>query len=181
MPLLPNTVSDTNPIRRLPPFTMLNLTPEPTPNSGSNPGSFNPGPNPSPNPSPSSSSNPVPITRRTARKKPVAQTTIWKPRKAGPQSWQGKRIHDIFGTPLKIYNPHRDAILHAQQKARQNGATSEEVNAAGHGRKLRTSHPGSITPISSWTNPCGCITRNPPLSEGHWDLHSTPQFHEIGL
>jgi len=170
MPLLPNTVPDTNPVRRLPPFTTLNLTPEPTPNSGSNSG---------PDPGANLGSNPGPTTRRTARKKPMVQTPTRKPRKAGPQSRQGKRIHDIFGAPLKIYNPRRTAILRAQQKARKNGATPEEVNAAGRDRKLRRSHPGSIITISSWTNPCGRITRNPPLSEGHWDVHSTPQFYEI--
>ena len=150
MPLLPNTVPDTNPVRRLPPFTTLNLTPEPTPNSDSNPG-----PSPSPNPgpisgsNPSPGSNPGPATRRTARKKPVIQTPTRKARKAGPQSRQGKRIHDIFGAPLKIYNPRRTAVLRAQQKARKNGATPEEINAAGRGRKLRRSHPGSKIPISS--------------------------------
>ena len=110
----------------------------------------------------------------------MTRNPIHKPRKAGPQSRQGKRIQDIFGTPLKIYNPRRDAIRRAQQKARKNGATPEEINAAGRGRRLRRSHPGSIIPISSRTNPCGCITRNPPLSEEHWDVHSTPQFHETG-
>ena len=183
MPLLPNTVPDTKPVCHLPPFTTLNLTPEPTPNSGSNLGpnpSLNPSPNSRSNPSPSSGSNPGPTTCRTARKKPVTQTPARKPRKAGPQSNQGKRIQDIFRAPLKTYNPCRTAILRAQQKARQNGATPEEVNAAGRDRKLRRSHPGSIIPISSWTNACGRITRNLPLSEEHWDVHSTPQFHEIG-
>ena len=184
MPLLPNTVPDTNPVRRLPPFTTLNLTPEPTPDSGPNRGpnhSSNCSPDSGTNPSPSSGSNLGPTTRyRTARKKPLTQTPTHKPRKAGPQSRQGKRIHDIFGAPLKIYNPRRTAVLRAQQKARKNGATPKEINAAGHGRKVRRSHPGSKTPISSWTNPCGRITRNPPLSEEYWDVHSTPQFHEIG-
>jgi len=110
----------------------------------------------------------------------MVQTSTHKPRKAGPQSRQGKWIHDIFSAPLKIYNPHCTAILHAQQKARKNRAIPKEANVAGHNRKLQRSRPGSIILISSWTNPYDCITRNLLLSKGYWDVHSTSQFHEIG-
>ena len=78
MPLLPNAVPDINPVRHLSLFTTLNLTSDYTPNLG-------------PNPSSNSGSNAGPTTRhRTARKKPVIQTPARKPRKAGPQSRQGK-------------------------------------------------------------------------------------------
>ena len=136
MPLLPNTAPDSQPICRLPPFTMLNLTPESTPNSGPNAG-----PNSGPNAGP-----------RIARKKPVAQAPTRKPRKAGPHSRQGKRIRELFGAPLKIYNPRRDARVRAKEKAKKNGATPEEVNAVGRGRKVCRSHPGSTIPVPWYAN-----------------------------
>ena len=120
----PQPMHTRNPLQNLPPFPDLGLIPDTI---------RNPAPNPTPNPTP---------TRRSARKKPPSQGPPRKPQKAGPQSRQGKRIHDIFGAPLKMYNPRRDARVRAQEKARKNGATPEEVNAAGC-RKLRRSHSGS--------------------------------------
>ena len=94
-------------------------------------------PMPTPDPTPNS-----PSVRRTSRNNPATKGPSRKPRKRGPQSHQGKRIHDLFGAPLKIYNPRRDARQRAQQEARKKGATPAQIEAAGC-RKVRRSHPGS--------------------------------------
>ena len=122
------TGSGTNNPLRLPGIQSLQLPPNAAPNTP---------PSTAPNPAPKS-----PPVRRTARKQPATRGLIRQPRKAGPQTYQGKRNREIFGAPLKIYNPRQDARLRAQTKARKKGATPEEVPAAGH-RKLRRSHPGS--------------------------------------
>ena len=171
MLFLSNSIPDTNSICHLSLFTMLNLMAELTSNSG---------PNSGPDPGANLGSNLGLTTCCMACKKPVVQSPTHKPPKAGPWSRQRKRIHNIFGAPLKIYNLRHTAILHAQQKARKNRAIPKEANVAGHNRKLQRSRPGSIILISSWTNPYDCITRNLLLSKGYWDVHSTSQFHEIG-
>ena len=121
--LLPNTASDSQPVCRLPPFTILNLTLESTPNSGPNSGPH------------------------IVHKKPTAQAPSRKSQKAGPHSWQVKRIRELFGAPLKIYNPRGDAWVRDKEKAKKNGATLEEVNAVSRSRKVHKSHPGSTIPI----------------------------------
>ena len=120
-------------------------------------------------------------THHIAFKKLLTQTPTCKPRKASPQSWQGKWIHDIFDVPLKIYNPHHTTIFMLSKRQKKNRATSEEINVADHEKKLCRSHPGSIIFISLWTNFCDYITRNLQLSEEHWDVYFVLQFHEIGL
>ena len=103
------------------------------------PPAFNTAPNPTstaaPMPTPDPTPNSPPV-RRTSRNNPATKGPLRKPRKRGPQSHQGKRIHDLFGAPLKIYNPHRDARQRAQQEARKKEATPAQIEVAGH-RKVR--------------------------------------------
>ena len=86
--------------------------------------------------------------RKTARKTPATANANGKQlRKAVPRSFRGKKIHKLYGAPLKYYNPRRDAKQRASAKARHAGKNTEEIAAAvaSAGKKKRRSKPGSIT------------------------------------